>query len=242
MAYQFYYWPHIQGRGEVVRLALEESGADYDDIARQSVEEGGGKEAVLGYLQDQSLVRPPFAPPFLIDGEAIIAQAANILQYLGPKIGLAPASEADRLFAHQIQLTVTDFLMEVHDTHHPIASTLYYEDQKEAAVKRSANFIEYRMPKHMAYYERIITNNQTGSGWLIGDTLTYPDLSMYQIVEGLRYAFPIAFGKIGNAYPNLLNLRDLIAARPNINDYLTSSRRIPFSTMGVFRHYPELDE
>lgn len=241
MAFELYYWPMIQGRGEVIRLALEEAGADYKDVARQPTAQEDNRAAILKILEDDTDSRPAFAPPFLIDGTLKIAQAAAILQYLAPKIGLAPSSEADRIFAHQIQLTVTDFLMEVHDTHHPIASALYYEDQIEAAKKRAANFIEYRIPKHMGYYESILANNPSQSGWLIGDSLSYPDLSMFQIIEGLRYAFPKAFAKIEGNYPKMMALRDAVASRPNTAAYLASERRIPFNTMGVFRYYPELD-
>ncbi|MEK9679181.1 MAG: glutathione S-transferase [Rhodospirillaceae bacterium] len=241
MAYLFYYWPHIQGRGEVVRLALEEAGADYRDMTREPDDADAQRQVNLDILLDNSLERPPFAPPFLVDGDLTIAHAALILQYLGPKLGLVPDNEADRLFAHQIQLTVTDLLMEVHDTHHPIASALYYEDQIEESKKRSASFIEVRIPKHMGYYERILANNPAASGWMIGEELSYPDLSMFQVVEGLSYAFPKAFAKVAGDYPLMMALRDKVAARPNTAAYLASDRRVPFNTMGVFRHYPELD-
>jgi len=241
MAYDFYYWPHIQGRGEVVRLALEEAGADYRDVAREPESFDEQRQIIMDILMDESHVRPPFAPPFLVDGDVTIAHAANILQYLAPKIGLAPSSEGDRFFAHQLQLTITDLLMEVHDTHHAISSQLYYEDQVEESKLRSASFVEHRIPKYMAYYEKILGNNPTGLGWLIGDDLTYPDLSLFQVVEGLRYAFPNGFGKVEGDYPKVIALRDAVAARPNTAAYLASDRRIEFNTHGVFRNYPELD-
>ena len=241
MPYEFYYWPMIQGRGEVVRLALEEAGANYIDVARSDEEQEDNRAAILAILQDTNLERPPFAPPFLSDNGLIIAQAAAILQYLAPRINLIGTEEAERVFAHQIQLTVTDFLMEVHDTHHPLASALYYEDQVEEAKKRSANFIEMRIPKYLEYFEKILNNNKSNSGWLISDKLTYPDLSLFQIIEGLNYAFPNAFSKIGKNYPKTLALREGVRNRPNTAAYLASNRRIPFNTKGVFRHYPELD-
>lgn len=244
MAFEFYYWPMIQGRGEVVRLALEEAGADYIDVARLPGDQEDNRAAILEILQDTTQEYPPFAPPFLKDPEnnnLMIAQAANILNYVTPKIGLAPKDEAGRIFAHQIQLTVTDLLMEVHDTHHAVASALYYEDQIEESKKRAANFIEHRIPKHMGYYEQVITNNASESGWMIGDALTYPDLSMFQMVEGLRYAFPNALAKVEATYPKMIALRDKVAEQPNTAAYLSSDRRIDFNEMGVFRHYPELD-
>ena len=109
MPYQLYYWPHIQGRGEVIRLALEEAGVDYTDVAREQNSEEESRNVILNVLQDKTLSRVPFAPPFLVDGGIMIAQAANILLYLSDKIGLAPLDEPGRIFAHQIQLTVTDF-------------------------------------------------------------------------------------------------------------------------------------
>jgi glutathione S-transferase len=246
MAYEFYYWPMIQGRGEVVRLALEEAGANYVDVARQcDGDQEDNRAAILKILQNGGLERPPFAPPFLVDtgnSDLMIAQAANILSYLAPRLGLIKDNAADQVFAQQIQLTVSDLLTEAHDTHHPIASALYYEDQIEESKKSATHFIELRMPKHMAYYESIIANNPSASGWLIGDSLTYPDLSMFQIIEGLRYAFPRAFARVQGRYPKMLALHKAVAARPNTAAYLVSDRRIDFNTMGVFRHYPELDE
>ena len=241
MAYDFYYWPHILGRGEVVRLALEESGADYRDVSREPDDPDAQRQVILDILMDRSNDRPPFAPPFLVDGDVTIAHAANILLYLAPKIGLAPHGEGNQFFAHQLQLSITDLLMEVHDTHHPITSQMYYEDQINEAKKRSAAFVELRIPKHMEYYEKILTNNSSGSGWLIGDVLSYPDLSLFQVVEGLRYAFPNGFRKVEGNYPHVIALRDSITKRPRTAAYLASDRRIAFNTMGVFRHYPELD-
>ena len=241
MPYKLYYWPMIQGRGEVIRLSFEEAGVEYIDVARNNQGQEDNQNAIIDILQNTNLMSPPFAPPFLIDGDIMIAQAAAILQYLAPKVGLIGESHEEQTFAHQIQLTVSDLLTEVHDTHHPIASELYYEDQIEESKKRSANFIKLRIPKYLDYFEKIIANNKSNSGWLIGNSLTYPDLSLFQVVEGLNYAFPKAFANIAHYYTKTLKLRDAVAARPNIANYLKSDRRIKFNTMGVFRYYPELD-
>ena len=211
------------------------------DAARLPESEEERIAVIVSKLKDHSLKFPPFAPPFLIDEDIVVAQAANILNYLAPRIGLAPEEEDDRIFAHQIQLTVTDFLMEVHDTHHPISNMLHYEEQKDEAKLRAKGFIKDRIHKHMSYYEQILNNNRTGSGWLIGDQLSYPDLSVFQIVEGLRYAFPNAFKNLEHHYTKVIDLRNAVAVRPNIMTYLQSDRRIPFNTHGVFRYYPELD-
>lgn len=235
MRYELYYWAGIQGRGEFVRLALEEAGAEYVDVAR----EGGGESAMLRLLGGGEARHPPFAPPFLKAGELIIGQTANILLYLGARHGLAPDDEASRLWAHQLQLTIADLVDEVHDTHHPIASSLYYEDQRSEARARAADFVKSRAPKYLGYFERVL--EEAGEGQLIGADLTYPDLSLFQVVAGLRYAFPRAMARLEPKFPRLVALHDRVAARPRIAAYLASDRRIAFNQHGIFRHYPELD-
>ena len=203
MAYELYYWDGIQGRGEFVRLALEEAGADYVDIPR---EPGRGTGAMFDIMESESEAHIPFAPPFLKDGELIIPHVANILFYLGPRLGLAPQDEGLRHVANGLQLTVTDFVAEVHDTHHPIDMGRYYEDQKQEAKARSATFIGQRIPKYLGYFERVLRQNPDGSGHIVGDTLTYVDLSLFQVFEGLTYAFPKAMAKRKAEYPALLAL------------------------------------
>jgi glutathione S-transferase len=238
MRYELYYWPGIQGRGEFVRLALEEAGAAYVDVAR----EAGGESAMLRLLRSEESGRPPFAPPFLKAGDLIIGQTANILLYLGAHHGLAPVDEAGRLWAHQLQLTIADLVDEVHDTHHPIASSLYYEDQRREAQARASDFLKSRAPKYFGYFERVLErNNAAGDEHLVGATLTYPDLSLFQIVAGMRYAFPQAMARLEPKHPRVVGLHDRVAARPRIAAYLVSDRRIAFNQDGIFRHYPELD-
>ena len=237
MRYELYYWAGIQGRGEFVRLALEEAAAEYVDVARQA----GGEEQMMRLLGRPGVEHLPFAPPFLKAGELIIAQTANILLYLGAHHGLAPANEAGRLWAHQLQLTIADLVDEVHDTHHPIASSLYYEDQRQEARARAADFLKSRAPKYLGYCERVLERNARGPAHLVGAELTYPDLSLFQVVAGLRYAFPRAMTLLEPKYPRVVELHDRVAARPGIAAYLTSNRRIPFNEHGIFRHYPELD-
>jgi len=235
MAYELYYWAGIQGRGEFVRLALEEAGVEYIDVARQP----DGESAMARFLGGNAVERAPFAPPFLKAGDLVIGQTANILLYLGAHHGLASADEGGRLWAHQLQLTIADFVDEAHDTHHPIASSLYYEDQREEARARAADFVKSRMPKYLGYFERVL--GKAGSGHLIGSEFTYPDLSLFQIVAGLRYAFPRAMTQLEPKHPRVVALHERVAARPRIAAYLASERRIPFNQHGIFRHYPELD-
>ncbi|MFZ0695027.1 MAG: glutathione S-transferase [Alphaproteobacteria bacterium] len=240
MSYELYYWPTIQGRGEFVRLALEEAGARYVDVARE-VKKSRGETAMMRLLDGSRIERSPFAPPFLKAGKLIIAQTANILMFLGGRHHLAPAGEAGRLWANQLQLTIADLVQEVHDTHHPISGNLYYEDQREEAKRRAADFLKSRAPKFLGYFENALARNPSAKGTLIGAKLTYPDLSLFQIVAGLRYAFPRAMARIEKKHPRIAALHAKVAARPRIAAYLASDRRIPFSEEGIFRHYEELD-
>lgn len=235
MRYELYYWPTIQGRGEYIRLALEDSGADYVDVARRS----SGMSKMAAMMESKRLDTPPFAPPFLKAGNLVIAQVANILQYLGARHGLAPKAEAGRLWIHQLQLTITDFVVEIHDTHHPLGPTLYYEDQRTEAKKRSGEFWKERVPKFLGYFEDLIDR---GGPYVNGRRITYVDLSLFQIVEGLRYAFPNNMKSFEREVPNLVALHDRVAARPSLKAYLQSDRRIAFNTDGIFRHYPALDK
>ncbi len=235
MRYQLFYWAEIQGRGEFVRLALEDAGAAYDDVARKS----GGTERMMTMMQGAREKRPPFAPPFLKAGKLVVAQVAEILFYLGPKLKLSPRDEAGRLWLHQLQLTVTDFIKEIHDTHHPVGSGLYYEDQKPEAKRYAQGFLEERAPKYLGYFEHVL--KKSGGPWLLGRKCTYIDLSMFQLVEGLRYAFPKGMKRIERDIPGLVDVHDRVAKRPGIKAYLASKRRIPFNESGIFRCYPELD-
>ena len=215
MSLELYYWDGLQGRGEFVRLALEEAGADYVEVARGEPSDGLGTNAMMAIMKSKNEPYPPFAPPFLKDGDLVIAQTANILFYLGPRLGLAPSNESLRYVANGLQLTIADMVTEAHDTHHPLASALYYEDQKQ---------------------------NPAGDTFMVGDALTYVDLSMFQLIDGLLYAFPRALKRFGEHYPRLAALHDAVIERPNIAAYLQSERRIAHNEACIFRHYPELDK
>jgi glutathione S-transferase len=235
MRYELYYWPEIQGRGEYIRLALEEAGADYVDVARKR-----GDEAIMAMLERKREAHPPYAPPFLKAGKLLIAQTANILLYLGARHRLAPKDEAGRLWAHQLQLTIADLVEEVHNTHHPVASALYYEDQRKEAKRYTAEFWKLRPQKYLGYFERVL---QASSGdYVFGRRLSYVDLSLFQVVAGLRYAFSRRMKRFERQIPGLVALHDRVARRPRIAAYLASERRIPFNEWGIFRHYPELDQ
>ena len=236
--YQLYYWDGLQGRGEFVRLALEEAAIPYDDVARLKK----GMPALMASLDGGQVDHPSFAPPVLQAGGMLIGQTSNILQFLGARHGLAPRAEEGRLWANQLQLTICDIVAEAHDTHHPISTGKYYEDQKKEAKARAKDFRLHRIPKFLDYFEGVVARNPGKGGWAIGSRLTYVDLSLFQLIEGLRYAFPKTMKKLAPSYPSLTALHEQVAARPNIAAYVASERRIPFNEDGIFRHYPELDK
>ncbi|EPC01371.1 hypothetical protein L861_12420 [Litchfieldella anticariensis FP35 = DSM 16096] len=238
MRYELYYWPGIPGRGEFIRLALEEAGADYLDIGQSP---GNGVSAISAYLDDPQASRPPFAPPFLKAGDIVVSHVANILQFLGPRLGLVPDDESTRFWVQGLQLTLCDWLLEVHDVHHPIGASLYYEQQRAEARRRASLLIGERLPKFLGYFEHVLSSNPQGDTWLVGDSLTYADLSLFQMVAGLRYAFPQAMQRLEPEIPEVSALAVRVAERPNIAAYLASGRRQSFNEQGIFRHYPELD-
>lgn len=230
--YELYYWPMIQGRGEFVRLALEEAGADY---ARDE----GGMEKMQDLMEEGG--HPSFAPPFLRHGRLCIGQTSTILLYLGDRHNLAPKSQSGRLWTQQIQQTIADAVFEAHETHHPIGMSLYYEDQKPEAKRRAQEFRKDRIPKFLNWFETILTRNPAGPRNLVGRRLTYADLSLFQLVEGLEYDFPKATKRALKNAPNVAALRDAVGNRRRIAAYLHSDRRIPFNEDGIFRRYPEID-
>jgi glutathione S-transferase len=241
MTYELYYWPGLQGRGEFIRLALEDAGAPYIDVARSA--EHGGVRALQAMMAGSCARGPsPFAPPFLKTDDLVLAQVANILHFLGPKLELVGATEASRHHALQLQLTIADLIAEVHDTHHPASTQLYYEDQKPEALRRTQSFLDARLPKFLGYLERNVQDNSSGAGaHLLGAEHCYVDLSVYQIVEGLRYAFPTAMKAMEPKVPGLVTVHNRVAERPRIKAYVASGRRIAFNENGIFRRYPELD-
>ena len=234
MAYELYYWPTIQGRGEFVRLALEEAGADYVDVAREA-----GVPAMMRVLEDTDAGPPPRPSPFLKDGDLIVGQTAAILLHLGPKLGLVGADETDRLWTHQIQLTIADVVAEAHDTHHPIAVGLTYEEQKPEAARRAGDFCRNRVPEFLAWFEHVL--NRADGRNLVGGALSYADLSLFQLIDGLLYAFPRTARAALDANPAVARLHEVVRTRPRIAAYLASPRRLPFNEQGIFRRYPELD-
>jgi glutathione S-transferase len=237
--YALYYWPEIQGRGEFIRLALEEAGASYVDVARLPVSAGGGYPALFRVLKGTLGPRVPFAPPVLRAGRVVVGQTAAILRFLGPRLGLVPADEAGRLWADQLQLTLADLVSETHETHHPVAASLYFEQQRPEARKRAAYFRKDRIPKYLGYFEQLLDR---GDGkHLVGHRLSYVDLSMFQVLEGLSYAFPRTMRRLAPRLRRLRRLREAVGERPRVAAYLASPRRVPFNEDDLFRSYPEME-
>tara|TARA_B100000678_G_scaffold110775_3_gene92679 strand:- start:1116 stop:1820 length:705 start_codon:yes stop_codon:yes gene_type:complete len=232
MSYNLWYWPGLQGRGEFVRLSLEAAGIDYRDCGREL-----GADALIEDMNGYA--RRPYAPPYLeLDGFAI-AQVANILMFLGERHHLAPSNMADRLWLHQVELTIADMVAEVHNVHHPVGSGDYYEDQKDEAKRAAKQFREARIPKFLSYFEGVANAND--GDWLIDHRWCYSDCSLFQLVEGLRYMFPKRMAAVESDYPALIRIHDRVAELPGIKSYLASDRRMAFNEDGIFRHYPELD-
>lgn len=193
---------------------------------------------------------PPFAPPALrIPGEGpdgkplLIYQTPSILSYLGDKLDLAGSNEAEKSWILSHTLTALDLNNEAHDTHHPIAVAKYYEEQKEESLKKSTDFREARIPKFLGYFERVLKGNEEqGKGkYLVGSKLSFADTTLWHVLSGLLFAFPkemearkaefeLLFGTFYNS----------VKEASGVKEYLASGKRKPFS-MGVFRHYPELD-
>ncbi|WP_149193170.1 glutathione S-transferase [Luteimonas suaedae] len=240
MRYELYYWPGIPGRGEFVRLALEEAGADYVDVGNDDA--AGGVAAVQALLDAADVQRPPFAPPFLKAGNVVVAQVANILQFLGPRLKLVARDPAAALWTQQLQLTIADAVAEAHDVHHPVGLGEYYEHQKPEARRRAKEFRGERMPKFLGYFERVLAANPKGPKYLVGARLSYADLSLFQLIAGLRHAFPAAMRRLEPGLPHCRALAVHVSERPNVAAYLASDRCLPFGEEGIFRHYPELDD
>jgi glutathione S-transferase len=241
MTYELYYWPGIQGRGEFIRLALEEGGARYREVGALSEREGGGVPAILRMLAARGITRPPFAVPVLKAGRQLIAQTPNILLYLGGRLRLAPRDEPGRLWTHQLTLTILDLYVEIFATHHPLGDGYAYEEQKGPARRRTRYFLRMRLPKFLGYFERVLELNRAHEPWMVGARLSYADLSMAEMIAGLTYAFPKATARGLRRRPRLAALHEAVFERPRIARYLASGRRLPFNNDDLFRHYPELD-
>ena len=238
-SYRLLYWPQLPGRGELVRLVLEDAGAPYVDVARLPAEEGGGARGVAAFMRGRGPHFPVFAPPILVDGELVIAHTANVCAYLGERHGLAPEDAGGRAQAMTLMLSVADVIAEVHDTHHPLSVALRYEEQRDAAKQRAAAFLGGRLATWLGYFERVL--ERSAGDYLLGAEPCYADLGLHQLMHGLAYAFPRGLAQVSADTPKLVAHSERIAARPRIAAYRASPRCIPFNEDGIFRAYPELD-
>lgn len=250
--YELLYHPSIPGRGEFIRLCFEATGVAYTDIAN---EKPNGYDEVQNICKpnNNDTTNPPiFAPPALrVPGAGpngsplLISQTPNILMYLAERLGLAPEDEAGTYHVYQLAFTALDLNNEVHDTHHPLAVEKYYEEQKDAALEKARDVREKRLPKFLAYFEACLGfNKEKGGGegrFLVGSRLTFADLVVWQVIDGLRFAFPKEMEARAGEYPDLLKgFYEGIKQEGGLKEYLKSERRLPYS-QGIFRYYPELD-
>ena len=233
MSYDLWYWPGIQGRGEFVRLVLEGAGIPYRDRARED-----GAEALINDMHRRGGFAP-FAPPYLVDGDFAIAQVAHILAWLTDRHGLGSGALDTDLQLIQLQLTVTDLVAEAHNVHHPVGADKYYHEQKDEALIAAASFRNARLPKYLGYFEGALGVNE--GPFVLGETWSHVDTSLFQLVEGLRYAFPRRMAALEADHPRLRAVHDAVAGIDRIAAYLASDRRLAFNEDGIFRHYPELD-
>ncbi|KAF1816408.1 glutathione S-transferase protein-like protein [Eremomyces bilateralis CBS 781.70] len=251
--YHLIYWPDIPGRGEFVRLAFEAAGTAYLDVSNAS---SAGVKPVLSLISDKhvgdDVGNPPiFAPPALkiVDGKGegkdlLIHQTPNILAYLGERLGLIGEEEGDKYHVSQVALTALDLCDECHDTHHPVSVVKYYAEQKEEALKKAEDFRASRIPKFFGYFERVLKSNESEAKgkYLVGSKLTYADTTVWQVVNGVSYAFPKEVEARKKDYPLLFEtFYPGIQEEKGIKQYLASDRRLSYSD-GIFRHYPELDQ
>lgn len=235
-SYTLYYWPSIPGRGEFVRLVLEALGAPYRDVAREeSVEEGSA--LVQKMRQQAPFARRHFAPPLLEGDGVVLSQTPVICSWLGERHGLIPDGEQARVEGRVWQATIADIVNEVHALHHPIATSLYFEDQREEARRATREFCEERLDTWLEHLEGGISEE---GPFLFGATLSHVDCALFQLVRGLRYALPGPMQARHTNIPRLSALCEAVAAQDRIARYLESARCIPFNEDGIFRHYPEL--
>jgi glutathione S-transferase len=233
MAYDFWYWSTIPGRGEFVRLTLEACGIPYRDRARID-----GDEALMADMERHD-AGPAFAPPYLVTDGRTVAQTANILFYLSERHECGPTGMKPRYWLAQVQLTIMDMAAEAHDVHHPVGPDLYHEQQQAESLRAAHGFRQQRIPKYLTYFERALAADP--GDWLTTGRWSYADLSLFHLIAGLRYAFPLRMTTLMPSFPRLADLHDRVVALPELRDYLGSDRRLAFTNEDVFRHYPELD-
>ncbi|KAL3427778.1 glutathione s-transferase [Phlyctema vagabunda] len=243
--YELIYWPGMPGRGEHVRLLFEEAGVPYSDAAKSDDAIPLVTTQISASNLGDAENPPPLAPPILKHGNLTLSQTSNILLYLGERFDLAGGLPDGKWRVNSLALTALDGLSnEAHDTHHPIASSLYYEDQKDEALRKAKDYRETRLPKFLAYFQRVLHGEASKGGeWLYGGTFTYADLVLFQCLDGLKFAFPKALQRLekGGEYDTVFKLYDSVKSRPKIKAYLESERRVEYS-QGIYRHYPELDD
>jgi glutathione S-transferase len=199
--FELIYWPGDPGRAEHIRLALEYAGAKYIDTALSK----DALTTVLAQISDDQLgdsLNPPcYAPPILRHGQLAINQTPNVLLYLGPKLGLVPGIDENpnNLFrVNALALSALDGLSnEVHNCHHPISTSLYYEEQKDESIRASTAWVTKRLPIFLAYFQKVLSGEASGQGpWLFGGKTSYADLVLYH-VRAFAHFIPLPVNRVG---------------------------------------------
>ena len=234
MSYQLWYWPSIPGRGEFVRLFMEAGELEYTDMAREQ-----SADALVEDMHAREGIQP-FAPPYLVDEDVTIGQTALILLYLSDKEGLGSGDLATDLKLMQLQMDIADLVEEVHSTHHPVASSQYYADQMDAAYDKAEDFRANRIPKYLIHFDNALA--ASGGPFVLGEQWSHVDTSLFQVMEGLDYAFPRYMAEMQGSWPHLEALQAAVPEIEGVAAYLASENRMEFNEDGIFRHYEELDQ
>lgn len=216
----------MRNRIETARLVLEESGVPYEF-------------EVVGWLPWVDTVKqtlPLGKLPVLYDydgGGGVLAQETAITRFLARSLGLAGRGEVEEATVDSLYQQLWSTLRNHGHTHD---GELYSQTALAAAPARSGpRYAEMRrLNSYTAadrscaalgvFEERLAA---TGTGFLVGDAVTYVDLALFYVLFELAEPdvcpdFAARFG-----WPRLGAFLEAMQRRPRIDDYLRSARRMP---------------
>ena len=204
MAYRLFYWEK-RGRGEQIRLLLNELGQEYEDVYVPMNEEFMKlKRQGPGTLYFGSV-------PMLEDGDFKLAQGPVIMNYLGRKHGLMPADLQPAAKTEAMVVGAEDMRM------------AYFRLLGDGREEKQAKFVGGAWnDRWLSAWSGLIELNGD-TGYLVGSTLTQADLAVWDAldaiitwIDGATFA---SFARVQKFYES-------IKARPAIASYLASDRRI----------------